>query len=96
MTFNRNAVKMFCGAVLGGTLLLAAGPAFADRDYKNACRDRLNADKARIDRDAHRFGESSRQVERDRDRIEADRNWCRSHKAEWDHNIFDMGIYIRK
>ena len=97
MTFDRKVIQLVSGIVLGGTLLLTAGsPAFAGRDYAPACRDRLNADKAKIDRDSHRYGEHSRQVDRDVDKIEADRNWCKSHHAEWDHNIFDVGIYLHK
>jgi hypothetical protein len=93
----KGIVKVAMGTVLGGIVLLAAGsPALADRDYKPGCRDRLNADKARLDRDARRFGESSRQVDRDRDRMESDRSWCRSHHADWDHNIFDLDIYVKK
>ena len=90
MTLQRKVMSV----ALGGVLVMTAGAsAFArDRDYTPACRDRLNADKARIDRDAHRFGEHSRQVDRDVDRMEGDRKWCRDHKAEWDHNIFDFGL----
>jgi hypothetical protein len=27
--------------------------------------------------------------------MDSDRQWCRDHKAEWDHNRFDVGIYFR-
>jgi hypothetical protein len=97
MTLGRKTIHVALSAALGGILLLAAGsPVLADRDYAPACRDRLNADRAKVDRDAKRFGESSRQVQRDVDKMDADRNWCRSHHAEWDHEHFDVGIYLRK
>jgi hypothetical protein len=35
-------------------------------------------------------------VERDREKMDSDRNWCRSHHADWDHKIFDLGLYIKK
>jgi hypothetical protein len=88
---------MALGVALGGILLAAAGsPALAERDYGPACHDRLNADKARIDRDAHRYGEGSPHVQKDVDKMEADRSWCRDHHADWDHSMFDIGIYIHK
>lgn len=97
MTMRRSVLKVGFGIVLGTSILLAAGnTALADKDYNPACRDRLNGDKARIDRDAKRFGETSKQVDRDRDKMDADRKWCRDHKADWDHNIFDLDIYIKK
>jgi hypothetical protein len=97
MTVNRKIIHAGLSIALGGIMILAVGsPVLADRDYAPSCRSRLNADKARIDRDAHRFGERSRQVDRDVDRMEADRSWCRTHKADWDHKSFDIGIYLRK
>ena len=33
-------------------------------------------------------------MSRDVAKMETDRQWCRDHKAEWDHNRFDGGIYI--
>jgi hypothetical protein len=51
--------------------------------------------KIRLDRDLERHGERSRQVARDRDRLEDTRRWCREHHADWDHNRFDVGVYIR-
>lgn len=97
MSLHGRVLKIALGTVLGGVVLLAAGsPALADRDYNSGCRDRLNSDKYRLDRDAKRFGESSRQVERDREKMDSDRNWCRSHHADWDHKIFDLGLYIKK
>jgi hypothetical protein len=26
--------------------------------------------------------------------MDADRQWCRDHKADWDHSMFDVGIYF--
>jgi hypothetical protein len=82
--------------MVGGLLLAAGSPARADRDYSNDCNRKLEADRARIDNDAHRYGEKSRQVDRDVQRMDGDRAWCRNHKADWDHNKFDIGIYFRK
>ena len=95
--------KQFLGriivtAVLGGGLLLgsAAVPARADRDYRNDCRKRMEDAKVRLDRDVARFGERNRRVERDRDRLEDTRRWCRDHHADWDHDRFDGGVYLRR
>ena len=82
-------------ALAGGLLLAVGAPARADRDWSKSCHDRLEADRARIDKDAARRGEHSPQVDRDIQRMDADRQWCRDHKADWDHNRFDMGIYVR-
>jgi hypothetical protein len=27
--------------------------------------------------------------------MNATRQWCREHKADWDHEHFDIGIYFR-
>jgi hypothetical protein len=90
-------MRMALSSVLAGGLLLAVGaPAQADRDYRNDCGRRLEADRARIDRDSSRFGEHSRQVDRDVQRMDATRSWCRNHKADWDHNRFDIGVYFHK
>jgi hypothetical protein len=24
------------------------------------------------------------------------RRWCREHRADWDHDRFDFGVYIRR
>lgn len=94
--------KQFLGrviltAALGGGLLLssAAVPLMADRDWTNDCHKRLEDAKARLDHDAARFGEHNPRVDHDRDRLEDARRWCRDHHADWDHNRFDVGIYIR-
>jgi hypothetical protein len=67
----------------------------ADSDRSEACRARLENDRGRIDRDASRFGEHSHQVDHDVNRMNEDRQWCKEHKADWDHSCFDVGIYFR-
>ena len=81
-------------ALAGGLLLAMGAPVKADRDWNNDCHRRLEADRARIDHDVSRFGERSGQVERDRARMDQTRQWCRSHKADWDHGRFDIGVYF--
>ncbi len=87
---------MFTGVLAGGLLFASAGTARADRDWKEDCHRRLESDRARIDRDAARRGEHSPQVNHDVERMNSDRQWCRDHKADWDHDRFDIGIYFRK
>ena len=94
--------KQFLGrviltAALGAGLLLgsAAVPAHADRDWANDCHRRLEGARARLDHDVARFGQHDRRVERDRDKLEDARRWCRDHHADWDHNRFDVGVYVR-
>jgi len=82
-------------SVLAGGLLLALGTPVS-ADSRGDCRQKLEADRARTDRDAARHGEHSRQVDRDVQRMDTDRRWCSDHKADWDHDRFDVGIYIRK
>jgi hypothetical protein len=79
----------------GGLVLVFGGTARADRDWRKDCRHRLEEDRERIDRDVRRHGEHSRQVDRDVERMESTRQWCRDHKADWDHDHFDIGIYFR-
>ena len=89
--------RMALSTALAGGLLLAVGaPARADRDRREDCHKRLEADRNRIDRDSARRGEHSRQVDRDVQRMDADRRWCSDHKADWDHDRFDIGIYLHK
>ena len=90
--------RVILTAALGGGLLLssAAIPALADHDYRDDCHKRLEEAKIRLDRDAARFGERNPRVERDRDRLEDTRRWCRDHHADWDHDRFDVGIYVRR
>jgi hypothetical protein len=97
MTNNRVWSRLILTSALASGLILAAGTAArADRDYKDDCNRRLEADRARIDHDASRFGNESHQVSRDVAKMDSDRQWCRDHKAEWDHTRFDVGIYFHK
>ncbi len=87
--------RLLLSTALAGGLMFAMGtPARADRDWGPDCSRRLDVDRARIDHDAHRYGEKSRQVGRDVAKMDTDRQWCRDHKAEWDHGKYDTGIYI--
>lgn len=94
MKNHRALTRLILTTALGAGLLFAAGPAMADHDWGAECHRRLEADRARIDHDADRFGKDSRAVHRDVDRMETDRHWCRDHKADWDHDRFDTGIYL--
>lgn len=88
--------RIVLGTALALTMALPiAQTAFGDHDRRDECHRRLEHDKARIDRDAARYGRHSRRVDRDIDRMETDRHWCRDHHADWDHSMFDVGIYIR-
>lgn len=82
------------GALAVGLTLPAASTARADHDYASDCHSRLQAQKAKIDRDAAKYGERSAKVDHDVAKLEQERAWCRQHKAEWDHNLFDVGIYV--
>src|SRR5580765_4823495 len=86
---------LLTGTLAGGLVLAFNGTARADRDWREDCHRRLESDRARIDRDAARHGENSRQVSNDVARMDNDRRWCRNHRADWDHNHYDMGIYFR-
>ncbi len=86
--------KLFLTSMLIGGLTLAAGGTASARDWNTDCQHRLEADRARIDRDAQRHGEHSRQVSNDVGKMDADRQWCRDHKADWDHSRFDVGVYF--
>jgi hypothetical protein len=95
MTSNKLWSRIALTSLLAGGLVLAFGrTARADRDWKEDCRHRLEADRARIDRDSSRHGEHSHQVDNDVAKMDADRQWCRDHKADWDHDHFDLGIYF--
>jgi len=96
MVNHRAWTRLMLTSALAGGLLFAVGTARADRDWGPDCRKRLEADHARIDHDAGRFGDKSRQVDRDVAKMDTDRQWCRDHKADWDHDRFDVGIYFRK
>jgi hypothetical protein len=94
---NKLWTRIALSTALAGGLLLAVGtPARADGDRREDCKKRLDADRARIDKDAAKHGEHSRQVDNDVNRMDNDRRWCRDHKSDWDHDRFDIGIYIRK
>jgi hypothetical protein len=83
------------GLALAVTFMLpAAQMTFADHDYRSDCSRRLEADRAKVDRDAAKHGEHSKQVDRDVDKLQSDKQWCRDHKADWDHDKFDIGIYV--
>src|SRR5271154_3728739 len=88
--------RLALGTALATGLVFAASiPASGSHDYGHACQQRLEADRARIDPDAHRYGEHSRQVDHDVAKMDETRQWCRDHKADWDHSRFDVGIYFR-
>ena len=59
------------------------------------CYKRLEADRVKTDEDAARFGKASRRVRKDVDRLERDRRWCRDHHTDWNHDRFDVGIYVK-
>ncbi len=91
-----NGIRLALGTCIAIMFTLPVGTAtFGDRDWSNDCHKRLEADRARIDRDSARHGEHSSQVRHDVDKLEADRQWCRDHHADWDHSLFDVGIYIK-
>jgi hypothetical protein len=85
--------------VLAGALAISftlplASTARADH-WNDDCHKRLENDKARIDHDAAKYGDHSRKVDNDVAKLDNDRNWCRGHHADWDHSMFDVGIYVR-
>jgi hypothetical protein len=97
MASNKIWSRMVLTSVLASGLVLAAGSTSrADRDWKEDCHRRLESDRARIDRDISRHGEHSRQVDNDVARMDATRQWCRDHKSDWDHEHFDIGIYLHR
>jgi hypothetical protein len=91
--------KKLTRLALGSALVLAfalTAPRVTFGDPGDRCHERLERDRARIDRDQERFGRDSERVRRDVDRMEDDRNWCRGHHQDWDHDRFDIGVYLRK
>ena len=93
----KNILKYtLAGALALGFSLPLASSARADHDYSDECHQRLQRQKDKIDHDAARYGNDSPQVRHDVDKLDAERSWCRDHHADWDHNAFDVGIYIHK
>jgi len=75
--------RVTLGLALAMTFMLpAAQMTFADHDhdFKEDCHRRLESDRAKIDRDV--------------DKLQADKQWCHDHKSDWDHDRFDIGIYV--
>jgi hypothetical protein len=87
---------IFTGALALGLSLPLCSTARADHDYSEDCHHRLQVQKDKIDRDAAKYGEHSGQVNRDIAKLDEERSWCRDHHADWDHSLFDVGIYVRK
>jgi hypothetical protein len=92
--------KQLTGIMLGTALaVLVSLPvgqvAFGAAEHNSDCHKRLEKDKARIDHDSAKYGEHSRRVDKDVDRLDSDRQWCREHHQDWDHSLFDVGIYIK-
>ena len=85
---------VLAGALAIGLAFPLCSTARADHDWAADCHNRLQADKARIDRDATKYGDHSAKVNHDVERMENDRAWCRDHHADWDHSLFDVGIYL--
>jgi hypothetical protein len=81
------------GALAVGMTLPVVSTARAD--VNRDCRARLQAQKDKIDRDAAKYGEHSAKVDHDIAKLDQERQWCRDHKADWDHSLFDVGIYVR-
>lgn len=91
----KSLVKLAIGSALALAFTLPVSTAtFADRDWSQDCHRRLENDRARIDRDVARHGENSDRVQKDRERMDTDRQWCRDHHADWDHDRFDIGVYL--
>jgi hypothetical protein len=91
---NKQMVRVAMGCALAVAFTLPLGRA-AFGDVRSDCARKLEVDRARIDREAAKHGEHSPEVGKAVDRMEEDRAWCRDHKAEWDHDRFDVGIYVR-
>jgi hypothetical protein len=81
-------------AIVGGLIFAFGTPSVADGDHQAECQRRLESDRARIDRDVIRYGDSSRQVGHDVTKMNKSRQWCRDHKADWDHDKFDLSFYL--
>jgi hypothetical protein len=81
-------------ALVGGSIFAFGTPSLADADHRAECQQRLESDRARIDSDVIRYGDSIRQVVRDIAKMDKSRQWCRNHKADWDHDRFDLTFYL--
>jgi hypothetical protein len=86
--------KLALAGMLAAVFCIVGAPTAAqaqrrERDYRQACESRLQSARVRLDEDMRRFGPRDRRVDRDRARLEQARQWCRSHKADWDHDRFD-------
>jgi hypothetical protein len=91
---KKQIIRIALGSALAVAFTLSAGQA-AFGDYNSDCAKRLENDRIRIDNAAAKHGEHSPQVDKEVARMDNDRNWCREHKADWDHSKFDVGIYFR-
>ena len=67
-----------------------------DRDHDEKCERRVHRAEEQLREAERRHGEHSRQVDNDVARMDSDRQWCRDHKADWDHDRFDIGVYFHK
>jgi hypothetical protein len=92
---KKQIIRLAFGSVLAIAFTLSASHVTFG-DVAADCHNKLESDRARIDRDAARHGNDSPQVNHDVARMDHDRNWCREHHADWDHDRFDVGIYIHK
>ncbi len=91
---KKQMIRLVIGSALAIAFTLSMGRAtFGDPD--DHCHRRLEDDRARIDHDSARYGPDSWKVRHDVDRMEDDRQWCRDHHADWDHDRFDIGVYLR-
>jgi hypothetical protein len=94
---KNNIVKIILGSALAIGLTLPVGiSTSADKDWGPACRNRLESARAKVEHDVARHGENSPQADHDRAKLEEARQWCRDHHSDWDHDRFDVGVYIRK
>ena len=81
-------------AIVGGLVSAFGIPSLADGDHQAECQRRLESDRARIDSDVIRYGDNSGQVHHDIAKMDKSRQWCRDHKADWDHDRFDLSFYL--
>lgn len=95
MTMRLTRIVLGSAAALLMSLPIGQAAFGREPDSRAECHRRLQHDKAKIDRDAAKYGNHSRRVDRDVDQMEADRHWCRDHHSDWDHSMFDIGIYIK-